>query len=142
MRSDAFLMALTLSLTSGCIVVADDNDPAPRPVNVAPYVNWADAGCYYDSYYNDFIWWFETEVWDDNGAQDVVAVYADVYDARGTFVETFQLFPEGPTPQIWFSDWLQYSTYLDCYYSGYQIDIVAYDSFDAYDAVTIRPATF
>lgn len=133
-----FLAATLLSLSSACVIV-DEDPPAPPP-NYAPYIDWADAGCYWDDYNGDFIWYFQGDVFDDNGVGDVESVWADVYDARGTLVETFRLFNEGGS--FWFSDWLQYSTYLDCYYGGYQVDIVAYDWAEAYDVVTVLPATY
>lgn len=129
-------MLLSLAASSACVVVAED---PPPPVNYAPWIDWADSGCYWDDYNGDFIWYFEGDVYDDNGIADVESVWADVYDARGTLVETFRLFNEGGA--YWFSDWLQYSTYLDCYYGGYEVDIVAYDWKEAYGAVTVIPRT-
>lgn len=134
-------VALTALVASGCIVYEDGGPPPDPYVNYAPFVEWADAGCYWDDYYRDDIWYFEADVTDPNGALDVVAVYADVYDARGEWADSFELYPT-QDPVYWFSDWLGSSTWLDCYYSGYEVDFVAYDSFDAYDVLTIRPATY
>lgn len=109
--------------------------------NVPPYVNWAQGGCYFDGYYYDDIWYFEADVDDANSPYDVTFVYADVYDDyTGAFVDTFELFPTD-NPYLWFSDWLGATTYLDCAYSGYSVDIVAYDSYDAVDIITIYPQT-
>ena len=60
----------------------------------------------------------------------------------GNYIDGFELYQENPDPDVWFSDWLQYSTYLDCYYGGYQVDIIAYDSYEDYDAVTVIPTTY
>ena len=138
MNRVATLALATLGL-SGCLVY-EDGGPPPGPVNGAPYVAWADAGCYYDAGYRDDIWYFEADADDPDGALDVVAVYADVYDARGEWADSFELFPT-QDPVYWFSDWLGSSTWLDCGYGGYSVDIVAYDSFDAYDVLTIVPKT-
>lgn len=141
------LIGLAALTTSGCVVYSDGGggggtyEPAP---NVAPYINWADAGCYYDGYYNDDIWYFQADATDGDGVLDVVAVYADVYDMRfggGEWVETFELMPTDD-PYVWYSDWLGHTTYLDCYYGGYEVDIVAYDSFNDYDVLTLVPATY
>jgi len=130
------------ALASGCVVYTND-DPVPAgPANYTPYVSWADGGCYYDPYYVDDIWYFEANVEDPDGIYDVTNVYADVYDGRtGEWVETFELFPTAD-PSYWFSDWLGSTTWLDCYYGGYEVDIVAYDSFNDYGSLTFLPFTY
>lgn len=130
-----------LLLTSGCIVY-EDGGPPPGPGNDAPEVYWADAGCYWDNYYRDDIWYFEAEVDDPDGVYDVVAVYADIYDLRtGRMEDSFELFPTND-PYYWFSDWLGSTTWLDCYYGDYVVDFVAYDSYDAYDVLSVTPFTY
>ena len=146
MTTARLITAMTaLSLASGCVVYENDGrseQPAPTYVNYIPTVAWAEAGCYWDDYNQDFIWWFQTEVFDDNGPNDLTGVYADVYDVYGNYIDGFELYQENPDPDVWFSDWLQYSTYLDCYYGGYQVDIIAYDSYEDCDAVTVIPTTY
>lgn len=147
MTAARLITALTaLSLASGCVVYDNDGPrdqpPAPTYVNYSPGIAWAEAGCYWDDYNQDFIWWFQSEVFDDNGRQDLTGVYADVYDVYGNYIDGFELYQEDRDPDVWFSDWLQYSTYLDCYYGGYQVDIIAYDSYEDYGAVTVIPATY
>jgi hypothetical protein len=131
------LFALALAPLAGCIVY-DDTDGPRGPVNYAPFVESAVAGCYWDPGYQDHIWYFESVVSDPDGALDVVAVYADVYDARGDLVDTFDVLPT-QDPVLWFSDWLGSSTWVDCGYPHYTVDIVAYDSFDEWDVLTIVP---
>ena len=136
------LSATLAALATGCIIV-DDND-APDVVvvgNAAPYVAYADAGCYWSDWEYDYVWWFEAEVWDDDGYGDIEAVYADIYDARGNWVDTFELYDETNYPELWFSDWLQYYSYMDCSYGGYVVDIVAYDWSGAYDVTSVTPMT-
>lgn len=142
------LIGLAALTTSGCVVYSGSGGGGGGPVyepvpNAAPYINWADAGCYYDGYFNDDIWYFQADADDIDGVFDVVAVYADVYDMRagGQWVETFELLPTDD-PYVWYSDWLGRTTYLDCYYGGYEVDIVAYDTFDAFDVMTLIPATY
>ena len=115
-------------LTTGCVVYTSDNDTDDvyyeEAVNYTPTVLDAEAGCYFDSYYYDDIWYFEADIDDANSPYDVVAVYADVYDSySGTWVDSFELFPTNDA-YYWFSDWLGSSTYLDCMYGGYVVDIL------------------
>ena len=134
---------LALAMTSGCVVYSDDHHHADTVIvertNYTPEFLYAEAGCYWSDYHHDFIWYFDAEVFDDD---IVTGVYADVFDAYGVWVDSFELYNETVYEEVWFSDWLQYSTYLDCYYGGYQIDLVAYDSYDAYDIVSIAPYTY
>ncbi|MFK7931700.1 MAG: hypothetical protein AB8H79_26210, partial [Myxococcota bacterium] len=112
-------LAAITALTSGCIVVDDtgpNTRPAPVVVNYAPEVWDGEAGCYYDGYERDDIWYFEAVVDDLDGLGDVTSVWADVYDEfDGTLVESFELYPTDD-PEVWFSDWLGRTTYLDCGY--------------------------
>ena len=140
------LPALALAtLTTGCIVYESDyrdvpdRRAPPAAINYAPEILDADAGCYFDRAYRDDIWMFDAIVDDPNGPLDVVAVWADVYDEwDGTLVESFELFPTDD-PYYWFSDWLGSTTWLACGYDLYSVDIVAYDTLDAVDAITIIP---
>ncbi len=143
--TQALALLFAAGIASGCVVYTDDDDDVvvpPQPaVNYAPVVTWADGGCYWDGYYRDHIWWFEADVDDPNSPYDVVAVYADVYDSySGTWVDSFELYPT-EDPYYWFSDWLGSSTWLDCSYGGYVIDIVGYDAFDAQGVGTFYPVT-
>ena len=141
-------IALALLVTTGCIIHTSDRDDefeVDVPVvdtNYAPIVTFADAGCYWDSYYHDDIWYFEADVDDYDGPLDVVQVWADVYDEwDGSFVESFELFPTDD-PYLWYSDWLGSSTWLDCWYDNYSVDIVAYDTWNDYDYMTIWANTY
>lgn len=130
MTRSIFAALAALSFVPGCIVVDDGPDPAPAP-NYAPTISWAEAGCYWDGYYGDFIWYFEADADDPNGVLDVTSMWADVYDeASGAWVDSFELYPTDD-PYIWFSDWLGSSTYLSCGYTGYVVDFWAYDSMQA-----------
>lgn len=136
-------LALILSVLSGCVVYEEKSPPPaaepPSYVNYAPEVTWAEAGCYWDAYYRDYIWYFEADANDPNGVYDVVSVWADVYDSyNGAWQDSFELFPTDD-PLTWFSDWLGSTTYLSCNYPGYVVDIVAYDSYDIETVATIDP---
>src|SRR5690606_37681328 len=135
------------TLTTGCVVYEHDDHvyvPPPSPaVNRAPYVIDTEAGCYWDDYYYDDIWYFDAVVGDPDSVWDVASVWADVYDLnRGDrLVETFELYPTND-PAVWFSEWLGSTTYLDCFYRGYVVDIVVYDQLDAWGVSTTTPYTY
>ncbi|MDP2306332.1 MAG: hypothetical protein Q8P18_09925 [Pseudomonadota bacterium] len=132
------LASLAATALSGCFVYTDDPKPAP---NLAPAIIYADAGCYPDDYYHDFVWYFDADVEDYDGSNDVYEVFVDVYDDwSGEWIDGFDLLPEeGVT---WYSAWVGSSTYLDCAYSGYVVDFTAVDIFGATDVVSVYPATW
>lgn len=134
-------LAVLLALGTGCIIVRHDHvgpdyDPPVVDVNDPPYVLDAYGGCGFDAELGTDVITFDASVTDPDGDLDVMQVWADVYDdASGELIESFPLYAEGG--ERWWSDWLADSSYVDCWYPGYSVDVVAYDSFDAYDAVTI-----
>lgn len=129
----ALLLALALP---GCVVYTDG--PPLGDGNHAPELTYTDAGCYWDPYYADYVWYFEADADDAEGALDVEMVYADVYDDyTGEWVDGFDLLPDqGIT---WFSAWVGGSTYLDCTWAGYVVDITAVDTAGARDIETLYP---
>ncbi len=142
-RPLALIAVAAATLGTGCIVYETGGSVAPPPpapvVNDVPEILEADAGCYFDRAHRDDIWLFEAVVDDPNGVYDVVSVWADVYDDwDGSLVESFELFPTDD-PYLWWSDWLGSTTWLACGYGYYSVDLVAYDSLDAVDAVTVVP---
>ena len=141
------LSASLLALFTGCVVYSDGpapppSGPYPGPVNAAPYVYDASAGCYWDSYTGQDNWYFQLSADDPDGVYDVVDAWAYVYDEwDGSFVGSFELYPTDD-PYTWYSDWPERSTGLDCWYSDYSVDLVAYDSYDAYDTMTVWANTY
>ena len=140
------LTATTLfaTLVSGCYVYESDVDPHYEStiLNYAPDVIDGEAGCYYDSYYGDDIWYFDALVDDLDGLGDITQVWADVYDEYdGQLVESFELYPTNDA-MVLFSDWMGSSTYLSCYYDNYTVDIVAYDYFEDMDYITVVLFTY
>ncbi len=120
------LLAALMALP-GCVIYSSGGGGGGGGADYAPYVDWADASCYWDRYYDDNVWWFEADVYDENGKGDIEAVYADVYDGwTGEWVDAFELYPDGGA--VWFSAWQERSTYLDCAYYDYIVDFVAVDS--------------
>jgi hypothetical protein len=123
----------------GCYMVYDDS--APPPVDTAPYITYADAGCFWDDYYRDDVWYFDADVDDVEGAKDIVAVYVDVYDTwDGAWVDGFDLYYEGGI--TWYSAWVGHSTYLSCGYPDYVVDFTAVDSWGDADVVSVYPAFY
>lgn len=145
---------LIATFSSGCYFYASDTSTRydddyyddtyydDNYYNFSPEVLDAEAGCYYDDYYADDIWYFDALVDDLDGAGDITQVWADVYDEYdGQLVESFELYRSNES-MVWFSDWIGSSTYLDCFYSGYSVDIVAYDTFEDMDYITVIPYTY
>lgn len=134
-----------LTATMGCIIIDADDDQVvvDQPVyNTPPAVYDGEAGCYYDRNNRDDIVWFEAWVDDADGWRDVMSVWADVYDdSTGQLVQTFELYPTDD-PNLWFSDWLVSTTWIDCWYPWYSVDLIAYDSFDEAGGLLIYPATY
>ena len=127
--------ALALPALSGCVISVEE----PAPKNYSPRIEYAESGCYWDSFNRDYIWYFEADVNDPDGPYDVVEVWADVFDARGDYLESFRLFRETQYADVWFSDWLQSYSYLDCAWRDYSVDLVAYDSLGQIDQITTLP---
>jgi len=134
---------------TGCVVYEEPGYEevvvydAPPPVNYAPTVLSGDAGVYWDEGYYDDVWYFQASVDDADSPYDVISVWADVYDeyAGGVYVESFELYPTDD-PYVWYSDWLGSTTILDPFYAGYTVDIVAYDTYEDFDYLTVWAATY
>lgn len=133
MRASLLTLALVLP---GCIVVHDTDPPVG-----APTFTYADAGCYWDGYYADYVWFFEADVADGNGGVDVEEVWADVYDeATGAWQDGFPLYWEqGLT---WYSAWVGGSTWLDCRYPHYSVDLTAKTWDGQFEVITLYPERY
>lgn len=128
------LQAISLFILGGCVVYS--NEPPP---NYAPAFLYADAGCYWDDYYWDYVWYFDADVDDDLGPQDVVYVWADVYDTRSGYLEdSFELVPEAGV--TWYSAWLGSSTWLNSTWPYYEVVLSAEDGDGAVSSVSLTPA--
>ncbi len=141
-------VALGLAVTTGCIVIDrsddtyDDDTVVIEVVNAIPEVLDAYAGCYWDDWYADDIWVFEALVDDYDGQDDVIAVWADVWDEwTGDYNESFELYPTTERG-IWASDWLGSSTSLSCWNPNYTVDFVVYDSWEDYSVLTVWADTY
>ena len=125
-----------LLLAPGCVVHERDVQGVrtiPGPVvttNAAPFVWDSAAWMSWDPWQGDDLVSFEATVDDPNGVDDVIGVWADVYDdwAGGAWVATVELQPT-TDPSYWVAD--VYNTwdglYLDPYWGGYSVDFVVYD---------------
>lgn len=137
-RPTPVLAALAALLLQACIVYDDDSPPAVHG-NYAPYIDYAYAECSWDPSYGDYVWWFEADVDDPDGPGDIESVWADVYFADdGTLADGgFELlYYQGITYD---SAWIGSSTYLDCTWPGYFVELTAYDYAGAYDVVSVDP---
>lgn len=146
-------LATGLAISTGCILVDPDLDdgrvvvdPGPGPVvvvNSPPLVLDAVGACAYERRSATDIVYFDAVVDDPDGALDVVSVFADVYDdVTGELVQTFTLYPAVDDPLYWTGDAVAASTWIDCWYPYYSVDIVAYDAYDDVDVVTIPLQTY
>ena len=54
----------------------------------------------------------------------------------------FSLLAPTDDPWIWYVEWPERQTVLDCHYAGYSVDLVAWDYYDGTDGLTITPRTF
>jgi len=149
MKTTTALIGL-LSFASSCTVYTQDTyvEPATetiivQDVNSTPYVVSGYAGVWFDQVYLDDVWVFEVTADDPDSPWDVVSVFADVYDEYrgGVLIETFELYPTDD-PRIWYSDWFGSTTLLDPFYNGYTVDLVAYDSYDSFDWITVVPEVY
>ena len=134
-----FSIALMLvALSSGCALTVDD--PWPGWLwNWDPIVIDGEAGCDLDASGRAY-WYFEAEVDDWDGLDDIDAVEADVYDEwrGGRLADTFELAPTYDG-DIWFGEWPERGTALDCHYHGYSVDLVVWDVYDGYSVLTLSP---
>ncbi len=134
------MRTLTVSaalFASGCFVYGSGPDHRSKaPKNYAPVIDVADASCYWDDYYADDVWWFQADVTDPNGLDDITGVYADVYDGQtGEWVDAFELYyDQGDT---FYSAWQGRSTYLDCGYYDYLVDFTPEDTAGPGEVYTI-----
>lgn len=138
------MAALATATLSGCVVHSYDNEPDVVYVdeNYAPQVVDAAAGVFYDRRDRDDIWFFDAVVDDPDHVTDVVSVWADVYDEyNGAFIESFELYPTND-PYVWYAEYYGSTTLLDPFYPDYSVDIVAYDSYDDWDALTVWAETY
>lgn len=143
-------LAAALVIGTGCVYVAErevvydsgGSGGTVAPSADAPFIRDAAAGCDFDEFNMDEVWWFEADVSHPRGPLEVVQVWADIWDDRAdALVVSVELFPE-EDPYLWFSDWLGTSLSLDCAYPHYSVDFVAYDTQEDWDAVTVFPYTY
>ena len=90
----------------------------------------------------DFVWWCEADVFDANGFEDGSAVYADVLDWDGQFVDSFELYQNLDDKIVWGSAWFELSTWLDCRYPDYIVEFLAYDWLGGVDVLDVTPLVY
>ncbi|MFO0745114.1 MAG: hypothetical protein U1F43_05465 [Myxococcota bacterium] len=134
---------LLLVAPSGCYIDWTDDGWPWWTDNWSPTVVDGDAGCVWDVSTHRDVWYFEAWVDDPDGLGDIWAVDANVYDDwhGGGLVDSFELRPTYDRSD-WYEEVPALSTNLDCGYHGYSVDLVAWDSYDDYDILTVYPATY
>lgn len=147
------ILALSLAvLAPGCVIYASDSgdwdddwrdDDVVVVTNAAPQVFDGEAGVYWDPRERDDIWYFDAWVDDLDGLGDITEVWADVYDeADGSYVESFPLYPDPVLADVWTSEYYGSSTFLDPFYSGYTVDLVAIDQLGDEGGLTVWADTY
>ena len=128
---------LPLYSLTGCFVSVGGGGMDTAVPDAAPTITYADASCYWDRGYDDYVWYFEADVDDWDGTVEVAGVYADVYDQwTGEWVDAFELYPEAGI--TWYSAWVGQTTYLDCEYYNYTVEFTAEDVYGAQDIVDVE----
>jgi hypothetical protein len=148
------VLAFAALAAQGCTVYSYDTveDPYYTDVyyetevvyyNAAPVVLDAQAGVFFDDRAYDDVWYFDALVDDADGPYDIIGVWADVYDEcrGGALVESFELYPTND-PYVWYSEWAGRTTFLDPFHDCYTVDFVAYDTFEAFDFMTVWALTY
>lgn len=138
----AWVSLSMLLVTSDCNVTFDDTWP-DWTWNWDPIVLDGDAGCDWDAPTRQYFWYFDAEVDDLDGPEDIWGVEAYVYDEwrGGRLVDSFAL-ERTSDHWSWYGEWPEDATRLDCHYSGYTVDLIVRDSYDSIDVLTVIPRTY
>ncbi|MCB9686942.1 MAG: hypothetical protein H6735_18025 [Alphaproteobacteria bacterium] len=143
-------------LMQGCVVYSRDVDVVQAPpdqtvvivdppviVNYSPYVEGGDAFVWFDPAYHDDVVSFTAIVDDPDGVQDVLGVWADIYDdwAGGQLVASVELVPTSD-PYVWIADVSAHDLWVDPYWAGYSVDIVVYDWYEDFGWITVPLETY
>jgi len=111
--------------------------------NWSPEVVDADAGCVWDGYLGEDVWYFEAEVDDYDGLGDIVSVEAHVYDDwhGGRWVDGFELDPTADR-WVWYTEYPEHVTALDCHYRGYTVEFYVWDWWGDVGTLAVWPSTY
>lgn len=131
-------LALSAMLASSCYFTADGGwiwwaGDDPELVD-------AEAGCFRDG--GASTWYFEADVFDIDGPDDIVSVEAHAYDTWwGRQIGWFELRPTSD-PWWWYAERPEVSTGLDCHSRDYEIDFIVTDWWGGWDTMTVVPDTW
>ncbi len=123
-RRTGLTLAAAAVVTTGCL----EQDVYVEGVDEAPMVREAWAACHTEGIAT---WNFAATVDDPDGAMDIIAVQAEVWDEyadKGPSVVTrLRMFQVSDDPYFWYVEDLPGAHGLDCGYGGYTVDFIAYD---------------
>ncbi|MEQ1506893.1 MAG: MYXO-CTERM sorting domain-containing protein, partial [Myxococcota bacterium] len=125
--------AAAASVASGCYY---QDTVQMSGTDYIPQITGAFARCYVEVGVGP-VWSYGVEVEDEDGATDVIAVEANVYDEaddRNEPIVSLELF-ETFDPTVWYGE--SWSPSLSCDYAGYTVDFTAYDHLVASRTVTV-----
>ena len=106
----------------------------------APVVFDAQAACYWNDSYQDYIWYFDAWVDHSHGFHDIEEVWVDIY-YNGAFANSYQLVHDNLLGHEyhWFVHKKEFTeTNLWCG-ARYEMDFIAFDHDGGYDTLTIFP---
>ena len=117
-----FTLLFTLA---GCQIEVSPSYPGSLNSFSVPYlIQDARATCYWDNWYNDYVW--EFDAWIDNyyGPREVAEVWVDVYQGPH-LVDSIPLIPDyGNHWSINLIEWSETNLYCG---NNYEVEFVAYD---------------
>jgi len=126
-RQKGLAIAAAAVLSTGCL----QQDVHVEGVDNAPLVRDAWAVCHTEGMAT---WNFAAQVADPDGAMDIIAVQAEIWDEYGRedgakFVTALRMFQVTDDPYFWYVEDPPGKHGLDCGYGGYTVDFIAYDRF-------------
>ena len=126
-RRSRTAMAAAAVLTSGCL----EREVIVDGVDNAPYVEDAWALCHTSGVAT---WNFAAQVSDPDGAMDIIAVQAEIWDEYAAkdgarMVTALRMYQVTNDPYFWYVEDLPGNHGLDCGYGGYTVDFIAYDRY-------------
>jgi len=100
----------------------------------SPRIQYAEAVCWWNPSYQDYVWSFESLVSHPGGSSEISDVFVDIY--QGPYIGTLYLSPD--FSGYWRLVIDEIKTPLWCG-DGYDMEVVAYDWDGEWDSITLMP---
>jgi len=122
------LFVFMILLLSGCIFYVEPTSTNTTSSSTEIWVDYAQVDCEYDSYWGDFIWYFDAQI-------SASYSYYDDEISVGVYIEGWDYYSLTPVGYgVWTSGLETY--YYDCN-DGSLFDFVVSDIYGNYDEVTV-----